>query len=295
MVLSSQSQGETQEVGNFGGQKSLDLNNAVGGMGHGGSQLKQKSLGSHTSPVEDVKPRAKQQQKPTEKMLQLRNSTSQAKADSGGGGRKGGKGNKAPTKSLKDAKSLRRNSGRKNKVETKSSVNGHSKNAASSTELLTTTLEVNKIKGRRKKKVATKSSVNGHSKNAALSTELLTTALEVDKVIVPDECPIWYSNSISMFQSEPSLGLPWQSLIQHWATFEEESQFIEVMQLPATNHPVPITVWIQGGQVPFYQPPVNLNKYMKDFMAWWDMIQLEWRCKEGMDTSVDSSEDWDSL
>jgi hypothetical protein len=38
-----------------------------------------------------------------------------------------------------------------------------------------------------------------------------------------------------------------------------------------------------------------LNKYAKDFMAWWEMIQPEWRCKEGMDTLVDGSEDWDSL
>jgi hypothetical protein len=110
-------------------------------------------------------------------------------------------------------------------------------------------------------------------------------SLPAVEVVVPAHAPAWLRDSVALFRTE-ELGCHFTSVLAALVKVETVFGFDEETYgvLRADSRPDPINKWIKGGRTTKTTkiPPVkNVAKYAAQWQQWWDILQPEWRRRDG--------------
>lgn len=116
----------------------------------------------------------------------------------------------------------------------------------------------------------------------------------------PTDIPEWIEEHRDRLNESPmaeALQVTWNRVIRNWILLEEAQGY----QVPQKGFPVPgrpreVSLWIQNARSGnIVVTPERNDGFTKDFLAWWDKINPEWRAREDGRLVVDGSGTWDEL
>ncbi|KAJ7846664.1 hypothetical protein B0H13DRAFT_1646557 [Mycena leptocephala] len=124
-------------------------------------------------------------------------------------------------------------------------------------------------------------------------------------VHLPPDAPRWLQGSIQQLQTQ-DLGCHFTALLAALVTLETKFGFDDEIAgtLPNDHRPSQIKTWIQGGRSRTKRlPPIrDLEAYIKEWRAWWDFLQPQWRTRDrngewayGGDVQYGQDDEWGHL
>ena len=97
------------------------------------------------------------------------------------------------------------------------------------------------------------------------------------KITPPADAPRWFEDALSMFQSV-ELGSTWQTIIRHWADFENFHRFTGSARIQTSGCPSCIADWVIRSRNITWRPKIDdFAKYELEYMTWWRKLQPAWR------------------
>ncbi|KAJ7036226.1 hypothetical protein C8F04DRAFT_954048 [Mycena alexandri] len=118
--------------------------------------------------------------------------------------------------------------------------------------------------------------------------------------IFPDDAPEWLTDAVTYLTVTP-LGDNFKAVLEAVIRIEEANDFADGKGLPSTLRPEVIGAWVKGGRgrkskkIPVIR---KFASYAKDWQAWWDSLQPQWRKRDAhgqWEIGGECGEAWGSL
>ncbi|KAJ7507644.1 hypothetical protein B0H11DRAFT_1704936 [Mycena galericulata] len=92
-------------------------------------------------------------------------------------------------------------------------------------------------------------------------------------------------------------GVGWDAVVRLWTALERAYGFATSSKaLPTTERPAAIGAWTKSGRRPTKPPPLDVEKFEKEWWAWWTALAPDWRQKDEKGRLVEGGEgEWGVL
>lgn len=113
-------------------------------------------------------------------------------------------------------------------------------------------------------------------------------------VSAPNNAPTWV-DAVELFNTD-NLGPEWKLLVNSWLKFEQNMQYRAHGRLGTHHRPQVVGDWIQHARPDKYQPDIGKQAtFAKEFSAWWQSLQPEWRTVGADDHLPRTIKDWEEI
>lgn len=151
-------------------------------------------------------------------------------------------------------------------------------------------------KGNRKRKGTADNLPPAKKRKTSGKGAIPSTSSDTDTAVNGEDAqPKWVVMALSVLQSTP-LGPEWDVLLRNWLQFEQNEGFEGSTKLGCRHRPPIISDWIRYARKPNFRSEIkNLSNFIREFDAWWRVLQPAWRHDDDTDLLRRDGEDWECL